>query len=91
MEVRPWKGTDGKWYSTIALDACNATAKLPCIAGSRNELWRHIAQISTKRPSEFDEAGLVHMLGGVRGWWWVTRREAARQRLLCAERLGEGR
>ena len=38
--VRPWKGTDGQWYSTIAVDACNTTKHHGCAAGSRNELWR---------------------------------------------------
>lgn len=36
--VRPWKGTDGQWYATIAADGCNATA-VPCAAGGREYLY----------------------------------------------------
>ena len=36
--VRPWKGTDGNWYATIAADGCNSTGT-PCNAGGREVLF----------------------------------------------------
>jgi hypothetical protein len=39
--VRPWRDTDGKWYSALSTDGCNATTRrLPCAAGGRLDLWR---------------------------------------------------
>ena len=39
--VRPWKDDDGKWYTALAMDGCNATTrKTPCAAGGRLELWQ---------------------------------------------------
>lgn len=37
--VRPWIDADGMWYSTIAVDGCNASS-IPCAAGGREGLWR---------------------------------------------------
>ena len=38
--VRPWKDTDGKWYSALSTDGCNATTrKTPCAAGGRLDLF----------------------------------------------------
>lgn len=37
--VRPWKDTDGLWYSSWSTDGCNATTKkVPCAAGGQLEL-----------------------------------------------------
>eukprot|EP00658_Telonema_sp_P-2_P004396 TRINITY_DN11645_c0_g1_i15.p1 TRINITY_DN11645_c0_g1~~TRINITY_DN11645_c0_g1_i15.p1 ORF type:complete len:585 (+),score=135.33 TRINITY_DN11645_c0_g1_i15:101-1855(+) len=37
--VRPWKDTDGMWYSSWSTDGCNATTKKsPCAAGGQLEL-----------------------------------------------------
>jgi len=37
--VRPWKDTDGRWYSSWSTDGCNATTKkVPCAAGGQLEL-----------------------------------------------------
>ena len=38
--IRPWRDLDGKWYSVISTDACNATTKsLPCAAGGQLDMW----------------------------------------------------
>lgn len=37
--VRPWKDTDGMWYSSWSTDGCNSTTKkVPCAAGGQLEL-----------------------------------------------------
>ena len=39
--VRPWKDTDGYWYSALSTDGCNATTRAaPCGAGGRLDLFR---------------------------------------------------
>ena len=31
--ARPWREADGLWYMLVAVDACNDTRTLPCLAG----------------------------------------------------------
>ena len=39
LAVRPWKDTDGLWYSSWSTDGCNSTTKkVPCAAGGQLEL-----------------------------------------------------
>jgi hypothetical protein len=35
-----WRGVDGAWYPTIALDACGGATPDSCQSGSMNKLWR---------------------------------------------------
>jgi len=38
--IRPWRDDDGKWYTAISSDACNATTrKRPCNAGGQLDLY----------------------------------------------------
>ena len=56
---RPWKDTDGKWYSSISTDGCNGTnqwgptpaanlRKLPCKPGGQLELLVSDGDITSK-------------------------------------------
>ncbi|EDQ91676.1 uncharacterized protein MONBRDRAFT_5591 [Monosiga brevicollis MX1] len=58
--VRPWKDTDGMWYSTIATDGCNGTSRaLPCAAGGQLDLWRSPTLLGHAQPGA--NAGWQHV------------------------------